>query len=300
MAATKSRRGSVKRQLLRVLADDLPTLELAAAIAAPRPLTSDEKKAVRRLRRRRRAAFCSDLLWVVAHTHFPHEVAERLWPAVVEHQRTLARVHGRDMGVVVAALDYLTNVAGVLGELTLIPARQLSTVAELALTDGLTRLLDQTAFRSRLADEVLRYERHGVSFALVMMDLDDFKVINDTYGHQVGDDVLRGVAQIIRENTRGADLAARYGGEEFAVLTPHATVAEAHRLAERIRMRVDCKHAALRGVTVSMGVAGCPQHASSMDALIRAADRALYASKRRGKNRVTTARRQTARTSNRS
>ena len=106
-----------------------------------------------------------------------------------------------------------------------------------ASTDGLTDPRQPTPFRGDAGDEISRAERFGGVLALVLADLDDFKKVNDRYGHQAGDDVLREFAEVLRETVRDIDLAARYGGEEFAVLLPQTDLEGAERLAERLRER---------------------------------------------------------------
>ena len=137
-----------------------------------------------------------------------------------------------------------------------------------------------------LTRELLRARREGGRLSLTMLDIDDFKSINDVHGHDAGDEVLRRVAACGREVVRPGDTFARVGGEEFALLTPGAGAEEALLVAERLRVAV----AALdvlpdRGVTVSAGLAAWPVDAVDGDALHRAADEALYRAKAAGKNR---------------
>jgi diguanylate cyclase (GGDEF)-like protein len=137
---------------------------------------------------------------------------------------------------------------------------------------------------------VSRAERFGGSLALVLADLDDFKRVNDLYGHQVGDDVLRRFADIMRESVREFDLAVRYGGEEFAVLVPETDLEGGARLAERLAQSLRATRFANRAgeaftVTSSFGVAAFPGSRSTEE-LMLTADRALYRAKKEGKNRV--------------
>ena len=160
-------------------------------------------------------------------------------------------------------------------------------------TDGLTELPNRRHFEEALEGEISRAERFGGSLALILADLDDFKQVNDRYGHQAGDDVLQTFADILRATVREIDLPARYGGEEFAVLLPQTDLEGAHRLAERL-----CKALAARpmpahpgslvAVTASFGVAAFPDSPTPA-ALFAAADEALYRAKRAGKNCVVAA-----------
>jgi diguanylate cyclase (GGDEF)-like protein len=159
-----------------------------------------------------------------------------------------------------------------------------------ASTDGLTDLANRRTFEEALATEISRAGRFGGPLALVLADLDDFKQVNDRYGHQAGDDVLRGFADVLRETVREIDLAARYGGEEFAVLLPQTDLAGAEHVAERLRAALAARslHVHPEGriaLTASFGVACFPQ-AETPAALFAAADEALYRAKSAGKNRV--------------
>jgi diguanylate cyclase (GGDEF)-like protein len=159
-----------------------------------------------------------------------------------------------------------------------------------ASTDGLTDLANRRHFEEALAAEISRAERFGGTLALVLADLDDFKQVNDRYGHQTGDDVLRAFADVLRETVRDIDLAVRYGGEEFAVLLPQTDLEGADRLAERLRetmaaRRLTIEPAAIVTVTSSFGVASFSE-GSTPAALFAAADEALYRAKSEGKNRV--------------
>ena len=159
-----------------------------------------------------------------------------------------------------------------------------------ASTDGLTGLFNHRRFQEALALEVARAERYDTEFCLLMLDLDRFKSVNDTVGHQRGDEVLRDVAEVLRRCSRESDFAARYGGEEFTMILPHADIDEARRVAERVRGQVADLSAVDPGlsVTVSVGVASFPRHAAGTDSILGAADAALLAAKARGRNCVYT------------
>lgn len=163
-------------------------------------------------------------------------------------------------------------------------------VASQAATDGLTGLANRRSFDDELALEWRRAERVGDSLALVLADLDDFKSVNDRFGHQAGDAVLRRVAVILDSGGRQVDLAARYGGEEFALLAPETDLEGATKLAERLRSELEAATITLPDgrelrVTSSFGVA-VKDGLEGPEDLIAAADEALYVAKRNGKNRV--------------
>ena len=163
-----------------------------------------------------------------------------------------------------------------------------------AARDGLTGLYNRRAFDERLAEIRAAEERlANGTFALLMLDLDHFKKLNDTYGHPAGDAALRNTARAIQKLIRGADIAARYGGEEFAVIMPNTDEAGALKTADRIRRTIEKDQvifeAARLSITASIGVACWPKHAKERKSLLAAVDRALYAAKESGRNRVASA-----------
>ncbi len=169
-------------------------------------------------------------------------------------------------------------------------AAQKAVLAEVAISDPLTGLHNRRAFQARLAEEVERADRSGVPFALLLLDLDRFKALNDAFGHPLGDTVLRAVAAVLRRELRAVDLPARIGGEEFAVLLPDTAGQGALDAGERLRAAVAAQPISHQGaglaVTTSVGVAWYPDHAAGDRALVQAADRALYVAKRAGRDRV--------------
>jgi diguanylate cyclase (GGDEF)-like protein len=165
----------------------------------------------------------------------------------------------------------------------------------LAVTDGLTGVFNHRRFHESLHAELARSERHKRPMAVLMVDVDFFKKVNDSMGHPAGDELLRRMAEVLGKDLRQTDLIARYGGEEFGVLLPETTKSEAMQVAERMRGAVEDK---LNGsqmnwparVTVSIGVATFPEDGRAAEQLLLAADQALYIAKRQGRNRVVGAR----------
>lgn len=170
-------------------------------------------------------------------------------------------------------------------------ARLYTKTVEMATTDGLTGLVNRRVFQERLAEEFARSERYSRPFSLFMIDIDYFKDINDTYGHQAGDSVLQSLGSLLKKTTRNVDIVARYGGEEFAVILPETDEASAKLASERVRASVthtpfllsDGKEIAL---TVSIGVAAYPRCGNIKEEIINRADQALYLAKQTGRNRV--------------
>lgn len=163
-------------------------------------------------------------------------------------------------------------------------------VRQLATIDGLTGLYNHRTFQERLETEIERAKRFRSKFSLLMMDIDHFKKLNDTYGHSTGDEILKRVGCKILENIRNIDLAARYGGEEFAVILPETPLEGARITAERIRDTISDYRISqgenIISVTVSIGIATYPDNATTRKDLIERADSALYQAKRDGRNRV--------------
>jgi len=170
-------------------------------------------------------------------------------------------------------------------------ARLYEAKEQLSRTDGLTQLYNHRFFQERVLEEIKRSDRFRQNLSLVMLDVDDFKRINDTHGHQTGDQVLRRVARIVRDCLREVDMPARYGGDEFAIILPDTDVRDALEVAERLRRAV-AKHPILAAgtpiaLTISLGVATRPAHSPlSSEELIKIADQALLEAKRQGRNAV--------------
>jgi len=164
--------------------------------------------------------------------------------------------------------------------------RQAGEFEQLSVTDALTGLLNRRYLEERLTEEIKRSNRHGFPMSFMMIDVDEFKSYNDSFGHTEGDKALQIVGGCLRENLRGADVAARYGGEEFSILLPQTNSEEAATIAERVRERVEKANFINRQVTVSIGIASCSLSLNSARDLISAADKALYEAKRRGRNNV--------------
>jgi len=159
---------------------------------------------------------------------------------------------------------------------------------EFSFKDEVTGLYNRRFFSIRLEEEVSRYRRFNHSVAVVLLDLDGFKAVNDELGHAAGDETLRGVAEILLKHSRGINVICRYGGDELAILLVETSKAGARLYADRIRYALPTfRFSHGRRITASFGIASLPEDvAPSADDLIRAADEALYAAKRAGKNRV--------------
>lgn len=158
--------------------------------------------------------------------------------------------------------------------------------------EGLTGLFNKVYIRQRLEEEFYRAKRYDHRLSLLMIDLDNFKALNDRYGHTAGDHLLRYFSQLINETVRPSDIPARYGGEEFLIILPETEKKEASALAERLRLRISLYPFRLDSrkedipFTISVGVTSYPEFGQSTEDLIALADEALYAAKKNGKNQV--------------
>lgn len=244
------------------------------------------------IRRDRGVPACSRLIELLTGLRMDEVAAERAIDRILLHRTSLSAALGRDPGIPLATFDYFINVEPRLRSPRMVEMHHYREIERLAVTDALTGISNRRHFRRSGRSELRRSERYGLSASVLFLDLDDFKDVNDRWGHQLGDRVLVEVARILRGAVRDIDVAARYGGEEFALLLPETPKTGAGSVADRIRGRVEQRFAAreleghLIGMTISAGVATFPEDAIDLDGLLRRADEALYQAKSAGKNRV--------------
>ena len=167
-------------------------------------------------------------------------------------------------------------------------AHYVERVKQLAYLDGLTGIFNRRFFELRILEEIERARRYATGMAVIMADIDGFKMLNDEFGHLLGDEVLRQVSSLFHQQLRKVDVVCRYGGEEFAILLTQITAPQALLIAEKLRRMVESFRfpGVPRTITISAGVAAFPGDGKSRDEMIRAADSGLYAAKQAGRNRV--------------
>jgi len=167
-------------------------------------------------------------------------------------------------------------------------AHYVERVKQLAYLDGLTGIFNRRFFELRMSEEIERARRFGAGLAVVMVDIDQFKRLNDEFGHLLGDEVLRQVSSLFHQQLRKIDVVCRYGGEEFAILLTQTNAQHAVGVAEKLRKLVEAWQfpGVPRPVTISAGAATYPEHGTTRDELVKAADAGLYAAKQSGRNQV--------------
>ncbi len=225
------------------------------------------------------------LLEQLTFQRWDEDEAEDLWHGMLRHKRELRRKLGRNPGVFVAALDYLSNVRNILKDPAIMSRDTAETIVVSAVADDLTGLMDRRAAYVRLGSIKQNCQENGKSFSVIMLDLDHFKNLNDTYGHETGDAVLKHFADEMRSVVRRSDLVARFGGEEFLMVISECSFGGAKKVLERLRKnlreaRFDPPY------TFSAGIIAYPEYSLSNKKLIRCADAALYAAKERGRDRA--------------
>ncbi len=265
-------------------------VRMVTALCGDRTLNAREQDTLNRLVAERGDGLYADMLYTITHRAFPIKQARHIWEEITTHRKDINSKLGRDVGVAVAAHDYLTNASSLMKGVTIIEESKMESLANIASRDGLTGLFDQTSFKHRLKEELERQVRYGTPVSLVMFDIDHFKQVNDNHGHAEGDRVLQQMADILRQQVRLMDTAARYGGEEFAIILPEVEQQSAYIFAERLRQNVENffkmpdQHFP---VTISLGIKTASQDLEiTPDGLIIAADQQLYKAKRGGRNMV--------------
>jgi diguanylate cyclase (GGDEF)-like protein len=229
----------------------------------------------------------SSFLQVICGIRMDEHQAEYHYNQAVKHLQEMEARVGKTLGLRVALLDYLLNITGTLRCPKILEFEEYESLLSLVSMDSLTGLFNRRQFDQSAESELRRSLRYGYPCSVLFTDIDDFKKINDSYGHPAGDRVLRDFAAILKKRLRSEDMAARYGGEEFVVLLPQTDAQGAmtfgENLLSEIRNSLSCEDTC---VTFSAGIATFPVHGLNVSEIVSFADQGLYRAKMEGKNRV--------------
>ena len=233
----------------------------------------------------------STIFHVLTHLDLPADEAELFWREIIDHRKSMIKTLSRDVNLRTAICDYFCSIRKTLKNPIFVEIHIFEKTIYTAKFDKLTGLYNRTYFDEAIYRETSRAARHNAQFSILFLDLDDFKRINDTYGHFAGDAVLKSVSQAILDKIRLQDIAARYGGEEIIIILPETGKATGLVLAERIRKMVEKLKIKFEGkklsITVSCGLASYPIDATEEHDLVKLADMAMFRAKTSGKNTVT-------------
>ena len=235
---------------------------------------------------------CGELIFLLIRLRLEPADAQRYWPTVLAHRTKLAHLWGQPVDLRVALMSYFLDVERHFDRPTVVEMDWIEHAAASAYIDELTGLPNHRFFRDQLQRELDRSLRANTPVSLVLVDADDFKSVNDVFGHEVGNAVLASLGRFLRQCIPAGHVVARYGGEEFVLLLPSTPKTEAASIAEALRSAVASHRFSTKpgatplALTMSLGLAACPADARQGVDLIVAADRALYEAKAAGKNQV--------------
>ena len=233
--------------------------------------------------------YCA-LLNIFTQMEFEEVEAEYLWKQMVDHRRLMVDSMKRPVNLTTAICDYMLTVQKSMIHPKIVELNLFEETHHYSKCDGLTGLYNRSFFEEALHSEASRALRYQTEFSLVFLDVDHFKKINDVYGHQAGDLVLRTIAKLILSEKRAEDIAARFGGEEIILILPGTQKYNALIIAERLRHKIELLEIYFEGrkiqVTLSGGVATFPLDTDRVSELVECADRALYRAKHQGRNRM--------------
>ncbi|TGL39817.1 diguanylate cyclase [Leptospira perdikensis] len=228
----------------------------------------------------------SALLKVLTSLDISENESEAIWKNIIDNKNKLTHCLGREVGIRVAALDYFTNINPKIKNPKIIEMKLFAETEKLILVDELTRLYNRRHFETALVREFKQSTRYNQNLSLLIIDIDDFKKINDTYGHTTGDEILSKVAKKITSCLRTEDTACRIGGEEFAVIFPQTNEEQALIASEKLLEACRTIQLSGKSVTLSGGIVSYPEKVKTCGEMYDLADRALYTAKYSGKNQI--------------
>ncbi|MGM0518288.1 MAG: GGDEF domain-containing protein [Campylobacterota bacterium] len=227
----------------------------------------------------------SNILTVLIHSQLSETTAKHVWKDIVKHLKKLEKQLHRKVGIIVATVDYMHNIKKTKSKLKIISEDNFDSISEIATKDELTKLYDRDVLEIFLEKVNEKAIREKSNYSFMMFDIDDFKVVNDTHGHQKGDEVLAKISDILTSNIRKMDIAFRYGGEELCAIFPDANKDQAYEIAEKIRKKIQEEYENSLKTTVSVGVCDNSESNDTQD-IIKKADELLYEAKESGKNKT--------------
>ncbi len=233
----KKNKQNVNNQLFEIINNKIFTPEFISGIAGDTILSDEDKKTFDDLLKESGDDLYVKILFYITHQVFLKEDAKQLWEEILAHKYILSKTLNRNVEITVATLDYLANIKCKIENPKLIGEAFIGKIAELSSSDGLTKLYNRSYLLTKIKEELKRYKRYKTTFSFIILDIDDFKKVNDQYGHQKGDDILRKLGIVLNNSRRDLDICARYGGEEFAIVLPHTDSNEAKKISERIRKK---------------------------------------------------------------
>ncbi|MDD5067437.1 MAG: diguanylate cyclase [bacterium] len=250
-------------------------------------LTQAKKKKLKKIQHKFRNSLYALLIYKLTTIYFEPAEAKRIWFAALNHRRDLTGKLNREVDIEVALLDFFILFKNDLMENPLIIEEKIfEGIKKRILVDELTGLFNYRYYKQRIREEISKSKRYNLSFSVIMLDIDNFKLYNDTYGHIEGNKVLISIAEELKKILRSSDVIIRFGGEEFLIIAPQTTKKEALLIGEKIRKKIsNCKFK--RRLSVSGGVATYLYDTKDNETtLIKLADAALYRAKYEGKDRI--------------
>jgi len=230
--------------------------------------------------------FYQQCVFSLTHMTISEYLSEAMWNQIVQHRIELNVKLDRDVGLKVAAIDFLENFSDNLYDMTSFEVDKVNNIVDTAIIDQLTLLYVRSIFDVIIEKEFQQFLRNDHALSIMMIDIDDFKRFNDTYGHQEGDEALRKIGNVLLHSIRPYDTACRYGGEELIVIMPQANITAAVEIARRVCQNIATTDINGKNITVSIGVSEATKAISSSKELLKLTDNALYKAKSLGKNQV--------------
>jgi diguanylate cyclase (GGDEF)-like protein len=229
----------------------------------------------------------ADLLYLIGNISVTNKEAEDYFGRLERHRQEIEKALGYPVDLRVALMNYFTGVQRRYESPKIVEFREYQENMALALSDGLTGLLNRRSMEELLRNELARASRHKTCFSLVFVDVDNFKLINDSYGHHVGDEILQSFGQFLKAQIRGEDVAGRWGGEEFVMLMPQTNNEGVERFARRLLDSVH-RHEFPGNIslTFSAGVSEFPRDGTTIEGLVKVADERMYYAKHHGKDQI--------------